>query len=327
MLTQENFTSAPQVTLNGFMLLCPRCSAAFEWSEKDDSTIVCTKCHFPMFLRDGIWHALPVERATYYAQFIKDYETIRTAEGRGSSESSYYLNLPFVNRSDRNAGQWTIRAKTYKFLKQKLLPAIKSDSPARPRILDIGAGNGWLSYRLAQVGITSVAIDLLTNDRDGLGAAKHYDSHLERPFLRIQSESNRLPFCDAQFDAAVFNASFHYAEDCSRTLREALRCLRPGGTVIIADSPWYACEESGWQMLAERRSQFFNRFGIFSDSIRSQEFLTDERLDQLAQGFGLRWERHTPYYGLNWSLRPWVAKLKKRRKPSAFRIYVAKKPV
>ncbi len=325
MMTQDATINAELATLNGFKLRCPRCYAAFEESTKNDGTLVCVKCHFPMLLQDGIWHALPVERATYYARFIKDYEAIRTAEGRGSTDSSYYLSLPFVTRTSHNAGQWKIRAATYRYLKQTLLPRIHSSLQRGTCILDIGAGNGWLSYHLAQLGMTPVAVDLLTNDMDGLGAARHYDSHLEHPFLRMQAESDRLPFCDSQFEAVIFNASFHYAEDFSRTLREALRCLRPGGTIIIADSPWYADEESGRQMLVERRSQFFNRFGIFSDSIRSQEFLTDERLDQLAHALGLRWEYHTPFYGLRWSFRPLIAKLKKRREPSTFRIYVAKK--
>jgi SAM-dependent methyltransferase len=279
-----------------------------------------------MSQKDKIWRALPVERATYYARFIKDYEAIRTAEGRGSTDSSYYLRLPFVTYADRNINQWKIRAATYRYLKQTLLPRIRLNSQRAASILDIGAGNGWLSYRLSQAGMTAVAIDLLTNDLDGLGAAKHYDLYLECPFLRIQAESDRLPFCDAQFDAVIFNASFHYAENFLRTLREALRCLRAGGMIIIADSPWYTHEDSGWKMLAEKRSQFFNRFGIFSDSIRSQEFLTDERLNQLAQNLGLCWERHAPFYGLRWSLRPLIAKLKGRREPSIFRIYVAKKP-
>jgi SAM-dependent methyltransferase len=280
-----------------------------------------------MSQRGRIWQALPVERSAYYARFIRDYEAIRLAEGRGSKDSSYYLRLPFVARTNPNAIQWKIRATTYRYIKETLLPRISSSSQGPARILDLGAGNGWLSYRLSQIGVTAVAIDLLTNDLDGLGAAKHYDSHLEHTFLRIQAESDRLPFCDAQFHAVIFNASFHYSEDLSRTLREALRCLHAGGMIIIADSPWYAREESGWQMLIERRSQFFNRYGISSDSIHSQEFLTDDRLNQLAQNLDLCWERHTPFYGLRWSIRPLIAKLKKQREPSTFRIYVAKKPV
>jgi SAM-dependent methyltransferase len=278
-----------------------------------------------MEYRNGIWHALPIERATYYSHFIRDYEAIRAAEGRGSHDSHYYLNLPIVGRSAKNRDQWKIRARTYEFLKRRVLPYLGNESQGRARVLDIGAGNGWLSYRLTQMGMRAVAVDLLTNDMDGLGAATHYDMHLARPFLRVQAESIRLPFCDAQFDAAIFNASFHYAESYERTLREALRCLKIGGMLIIADSPWYSRDESGKQMLVERRSHFFSRFGTFSDSIHSQEFLTDEGLEQLARMFGLNWQRHTPFYGFRWSLRPWLAKLKKRREPAKFRIYVATK--
>lgn len=325
MSTQATRIAVQQVTIDDLKLRCPRCAAAFESTDSGEPTFVCVECHFPLVFRNGIWHALPVERAVYYSRFIKDYEAIRSAEGRGSVDSSYYLNLPAVPRSDKNADQWKIRARTYEFLRRRIIPDINPGSRHRVRIVDIGAGNGWLSYRLAQMGMRPVAVDLLTNNMDGLGAAAHYDRYLEQPFLRFQAESNRLPFCDAQFDAAVFNASFHYAEDYVRTLRDALRCVKAGGTIIIADSPWYSREESGERMLTQRRSHFFNRFGTFSDSVRSQEFLTDERLDQLARVFGLRWERHTPFYGLRWSLRPWLAKLKHHREPSTFRIYTAKK--
>lgn len=313
-----------ETKINGIALCCPRCRGFFDCPDTD-TTLVCAKCHFPMSDEDGIWQALPIERATYYAQFIRDYESIRAAEGRGSRDSAYYLSLPFPGRSDKNARQWKVRAASYNYLKHHVLPGIKTVGQRNARVLDIGAGNGWLSYRLAKLGFTPVAVDLLTNDMDGLGAAKHYDVHLPQPFLRFRAESTRLPFSAGQFDAAIFNASFHYSEDYTRALGEALRCLTPEGIVVIVDSPWYAHEESGQQMLIEKRTRFFNCFGIFSDSIRSQEFLTDERLGQLAQTFGLRWERHIPFYGVRWALRPWIAKIKKQREPSSFRIYVAKK--
>lgn len=325
MTIQSMLIPEERAALDSFELRCPRCRDAFIASDTDDDSLLCMGCRFPMEFKGGVWHALPVERATYYARFIRDYEAIRSAEGRGSSEDSYYLALPFAPHTDRNAAQWKIRARTYRYLSRKLLEPAQSASRHSIRILDIGAGNGWLSYRLAKAGMTPVSVDLLTNDTDGLRAARHYDAHLKQPFLRIQAESDRLPFCDSQFDFAIFNASFHYAEDFTRTLRESLRCLRVGGKVVIADSPWYGKEESGWQMLVERRSQFFNRFGTFSDSIKSQEFLTDQRLGQLAEQLGLEWERHVPFYGFRWSLRPWVAAIRRRREPSTFRIYVTTK--
>jgi SAM-dependent methyltransferase len=174
--------------------------------------------------------------------------------------------------------------------------------------------------------IMPVAVDLLVNETDGLGAAVHYDRQLSGPFQRFQAEATRLPFGDDQFDAVVFNASFHYAESYEKSMREALRCLRKGGMAIVADSPWYSRRESGERMLEERRSQFFDRFGTFSNSIRSQEFLTDEQLRELELSLGIRWERHLPSYGFRWALRPWVSRLRRKREPATFRVYTATKP-
>jgi SAM-dependent methyltransferase len=126
-----------------------------------------------------------------------------------------------------------------------------------------------MSYRLALAGYRPCAVDLLTNDRDGLGAARHYQKRLPKLFTRFQADIRRLPFADEQLDVVVFEASFHYAEDYEASLREAMRCVRTGGVVIISDTPWYAREESGRQMLAERRAAFMRTHGTAADSIAS----------------------------------------------------------
>jgi ubiquinone/menaquinone biosynthesis C-methylase UbiE len=193
------------------------------------------------------------------------------------------------------------------------------------RILDLGAGNCWMSFRLALSGYRPIAVDLLTNDNDGMGAAKHFQRHLPAPIPRFQAELGRLPFQDEQFDAVIFNASFHYSEDYEVTLREALRCLKPYGSVIISDTPWYSKQESGEQMVTERQAAFKRSFGTASDSVISMEYLTNERLAHLAQALSITWTVHRPWYGMKWALRPWIAKLSSRREPSRFRIYVATK--
>jgi SAM-dependent methyltransferase len=168
-------------------------------------------------------------------------------------------------------------------------------------------------------------VDLLTNDSDGLGAAEHYRGRLPELFPRFRAELAHLPFQNEQFDIVIFNASFHYAEDYETVLREAFRCVRTGGMVVISDTPWYSSEESGKQMVAERHALFLRRYGTASDSIKTLEYLTDQRLRVLEEALSIRWTAYSPRYGFRWAMRPLVAKLRNRREPSRFRIYAARK--
>jgi hypothetical protein len=78
-------------------------------------------------------------------------------------------------------------------------------------------------------------------------------------------------------------------------------------------------------MIAERQASFIQRYGTASDSVASLEYLTDERLRKLEARLSIEWTAHSPNYGFKWKLRPVVAKLLRRREPSRFRIYVAKR--
>jgi SAM-dependent methyltransferase len=294
---------------------CPRCKANLQGLE-------CPFCGLAMRTKRGIVHALPPDRASYFARFVSDYERVREAEGRGSASDEFYLNLPFKDISGANHEHWKIRARTFEHLMSRVFADGGGDGR---KVLDLGAGNGWLSYRLTLAGFKPVAVDLLTNDYDGLGAARHFEKRVPGLFPRFQAELACLPFQDDTFDAAIFNASFHYAEDFARSLGEALRCVKPRGHVIIADTPWYSKDESGQAMLAERRENFLRRYGTASDSIKSLEYLTDHRLRALSEQFSIEWQILYPRYGWRWALRPAMARLRGRREPSRFRIYVTKK--
>lgn len=308
-------------------LQCPQCGA-FIGTLRDDEfppefLHSCPTCYFQVLNLDGVWHSLPPARTAHFARFMQEYQTVREAEGRGSDNAEYYLALPYEDLSGHNRKQWAIRAQTFRFLERKLLPTFESRAGRHLRILDLGAGNGWMSYRLALRGHHVAAVDLLATERDGLAAVKHYRKRLPGLFPCFQAELDRLPFCENQFDLAIFNASFHYSEDYVDTLQEAIRCLRPDGAVIIADTAWYKRDESGRRMLAERQKLFTQRYGFPSDGLASLEFLTDHRLCAIEKQFDFRWKIYSPYYGLSWAMRPIMAKLKGEREPSRFRIYVA----
>jgi len=302
-------------------LLCPKCRRQSPSPTSSESILRCPDCDFTISETAGIFRALRPERQLYFDRFVEQYSAVRSKEGRGSSSSEYYLALPFQDLTGNNSWQWKIRARTFRHFEKHLLPEIERRHPKGFDVLDIGAGNCWLSYRLGLRGHRPVAVDLLDNEADGLGAGVHYLRHMKQPFPRFQAEMDCLPFDDAQFDVVIFNASFHYSVDYEVTFAETLRCLRRPGHVVIADSAFYRREESGRAMLEEKRSSFKQRFGFESDSIPSREYLTPQTLNQLADRFRIHWRVLRPWYGFDWALRPIKARLARRRAPSRFYLF------
>jgi len=308
--------SSSQGALLGAVVECPACRQIIGKLFGDGAT--CQACASSITCVDGIYRALPPDRMLHFSRFVAEYQSVRGREGRGSTSSDYYLALPFSDLTRRNHWQWAIRARTFAHFEHQILPRIAALNPRGADILDIGAGNGWLSYRLARKGHHPVAVDLLDNGFDGLGAARHYFSDLTRPFPCFQAEMDRLPFAPRQFDAVIFNAAFHYSVDYEVTLAESLRCLRRPGIVVIADSPLYRRSKSGEQMIEERKIDFRRRFGFSSDSLRSKEYLTRRILSDLARGRSWKWQMEKPWYGLAWALRPLKARILRKREPSKF---------
>jgi SAM-dependent methyltransferase len=286
--------------VNGISLSCPVCRAPARAGE------TCA-CGFRLVWDGGILRALPEERRRRFAKFLSDYGTVRRAEGRGSADADYYRTLPYAD-----SAQWRIRAKTFEYFRNRLLPAAKS------KVLDLGSGNGWFSHKLSGLGHEPVSVDIFTDALDGLEAALRYSK-----VTLVEAEFDRLPFAGAQFDLAVFNASLHYSPDYQRTLAEVRRCVRPTGRIFILDSPLYKAREHGELMQAERRAQFQQMYGFPSDSLSSREFLYEAQLGELASAVGLRWRIHQPWYGVAWHLRPLRARLARRRPPSRFCILEA----
>jgi SAM-dependent methyltransferase len=140
----------------------------------------------------------------------------------------------------------------------------------------------------------------------------------------LQASFDRLPLAAAQADLVVYNASFQYTTDPVATLAEGLRLLRPGGAVLVVDSPLYRRDASGRRMAAERHADFEARFGTRSDHLASLEYLTDDLLARLAGELGLVWHRGRPWYGWRWAIRPLLARARRQREPSRFLVLEAR---
>jgi SAM-dependent methyltransferase len=262
-------------------------------------------------------------RAEALARFRASYGEHRAAEGRGAGGTAELLALPYLHTGPQ-AAQWRVRSHTYDAFVAGVVRPLARETGRPLRILDLGAGNGWLSYRMMTIGHEATAVDVRDDSVDGLGAAAGYDPHLPKPFERFVASFDALPVRGGRYDIAAFNASLHYALDLGATLREAVRAVRAGGRIAILDSPFYRRAADGEAMVAEKRRHAAERFGARADALVSLpfiEYLTRARLAEASAPLGLRWKRHRVRYPLAYELRPVIARLRGRRTPSRFDLW------
>ncbi len=266
----------------------------------------------------------PVQPPGVGARFRQAYAEHRRREGRAEGGVAHLLTLPYVEHGPW-AGQWRVRSRTYERFLDAVVAPMERTTRGRPlRVLDLGAGNAWLCFRLSGRGHEAVALDWRHDEIDGLGAARGYAGHVEPLFARVAASFEALPFPDAWCDLAVFNASLHYTTDLAATLAEAVRVLVPTGIVAILDSPFYQNARDGDAMVAEKRSGLALDFGAAQAdllALSSIEYLTRDRLLDSSSGLGLSWRRSRVRYPLSYELRPLLAALRGRRAPSRFDVW------
>jgi ubiquinone/menaquinone biosynthesis C-methylase UbiE len=105
------------------------------------------------------------------------------------------------------------------------------NAPARPRLLDIGAGTGRLGRSFVQAGDDYVAADLsLGMLREFM--RKAHDGYCRNPLL-VQANGERLPFRDGLFDAVILVQIFGGMQGWRRLVDEARRVLRESGVLLM----------------------------------------------------------------------------------------------
>ena len=100
-------------------------------------------------------------------------------------------------------------------------------------ILDAGTGTGRMLELLAPHCERGIGIDIspemlgIARDRLARAGAAHCQVRL--------GDIYRLPVAGRGVDAVIFHQVLHFVDDPQAALREALRVLKPGGRVLIAD--------------------------------------------------------------------------------------------
>jgi SAM-dependent methyltransferase len=277
---------------------------------------LCVACGQAFEQRGGVWRFLTTPRAARLERFIRQYRCVRQKEGYRSAEAEYYRRLPIVPAADPQARIWQIRRETYFHFLGHVLAA----GPLPLHVLDLGAGSGWLSHRLASLGHRPVAVDAIDDERDGLGAARHYATR----FPLVQADFDALPFAGGQFDLVVFNGSLHYAADTAATLERAHRMLAPGGALVVMDSPMFCADRDGAAMVGDALRRFAVDCGVGGAEPLGHGYLTFAALALIAERLHLRSDFFPSRGSLGWRLRRSLARVRLRRSPAAFGLWVAR---
>ncbi len=108
------------------------------------------------------------------------------------------------------------------------------------RILDVGAGSCWLSARVSTLPRVQevTALDLSERFLTTVGARviDRLGGEAEKIAFAV-SDFHRMPFEDSAFDCAFMFSVLHHSLAPVKLIHEALRCLRPGGMLLVLESP------------------------------------------------------------------------------------------
>jgi SAM-dependent methyltransferase len=261
------------------------------------------------------------QRSREVGAWAESYGRVRRAEGRGSLGPEVYRSLPWTTPDTAGHDHWRVRARSFDLFVKALLNPHVAEVGRELEVLDVGGGNGWAAARLIDLGHRAAVVDVNLDEADGLGARHHHG--VEIPAARAEMEA--LPLLDASCDVVMFGASLHYASDQVAAIAEACRVVRPGGRVVIMDSPTHRFEASGRRMVAEQEARLGRSLGIEIPVTPGVGFVLRDAPQVQWSALGLEWETITVTRGFTHRmdrLRGWV---RCRREPAAFMLMTGRK--
>ncbi len=98
--------------------------------------------------------------------------------------------------------------------------------------VDIGAGNGIVSYALASDGWPVVAVEPDPSDLVGAGAIRGLAKEAKLTIDVRPGVGEALPLEDGEADLVIVRQVLHHADDLPKFLIEIARILKPGGRLI-----------------------------------------------------------------------------------------------
>ncbi len=104
--------------------------------------------------------------------------------------------------------------------------------PRGLRVLDVGCGDGILATRLAKDGAKVTGLDA---SAVMIAAARQRADAVGVRMDLIEGGAGHLPFLVEQFDRVVSMVMLCFVDDPSRSIREMVRVLKPGGRLTLGE--------------------------------------------------------------------------------------------
>jgi SAM-dependent methyltransferase len=287
-------------------------STALAW----EGAVFCQGCLEEFPIHHGIPSLLRASRKAQLLAFADVYEELRLREGWAVKDNPlYYKALPFLDVTGRHKEEWKVRAYSYGRLLRRITKFARGRSL---RIVDLGAGFGWLAARLAEVGHQTIAIDLDAGPH-GLAASRHLRSD-NADFLCVQGELLFPPLAKEQADLIIINAALHYTSEHEKIFASLYRALATNGVLVVIDSPTYPTAKER-DLAQEASASYYRQQGTTALAYVYRGLVRAELLASLSNFTAIECEvMHT---ASTW--RSLAAKLRNGYQPAQFELVWAKK--
>ncbi len=129
------------------------------------------------------------------------------------------------------------------------------------RVLDLGAGRGWVAKHFALRGYNTVALDIVPDEKVGLGRGHALMKNANTFFERVIGDKENLPFGESTFDIVFCCGTLHHSGNLPLILGNIRKVLRPGGVLCAINEPCISIFTDQTAVLAQDAAQEL-RLGI-----------------------------------------------------------------
>ncbi|WP_276132994.1 class I SAM-dependent methyltransferase [Polluticoccus soli] len=180
------------------------------------------------------------------------YIQVRDTEGRIVSDE-LLLTLPDVPENNSYNTEWKMRANSFSRFRAYLEKRYNSRSL---NILDIGCGNGWMSYNLAKGGHTLAGVDLNMAELQQAERVFSMGNNLKWFYADVMKDD--IP--GGPFDIILFSASCQYFSNIKDLTGRTEKLLTPNGEIHLLDSVFY--KRSQIYEAKARSMDYYSRLGF-----------------------------------------------------------------